>query len=618
MNEKAHNQEFNALLDFLKRNRGFDFTGYKPASLMRRIQKRMQMVNCSSYAEYLDTLEVDPGEFTHLFNTILINVTGFFRDPPAWEFLRDQIIPTILEEKLPTEPIRIWSTGCASGEETYSLAMLFAEALGETSFRERVKIYATDVDEDALIKARIAVYNEREVADIPPDLLNKYFARNGAGYVFHKELRRNLIFGRNNLIQDAPISRIDLLVCRNTIMYFNAETQSRILARFHFALGDKGFLFLGKAEMLLTHANTYTPVDLKLRIFRKVPQVNMRDRLLIMAQTGSEEGMNHLFGLMRVRDTAFEANPVAQIVVDVKNALLLANEQARNLFKISLQDLGKPFQDLEVSYKPIELRSSIQRVYAERLPVLIPNVEWVTPGSDPHYYDVLIQPLKDNGNLLLGAMVAFSDVTRSVQLQRQLEHTHNELETAFEELQSTNEELETTNEELQSTIEELETTNEELQSTNEELETMNEELQSTNEELQTINDELRLRTGELNQANAFMESILTSVEAGVVVLDRELRVQVWNRRAEDLWGLRVEEVEGRNFLGLDIGLPVERLKKSLLSTLAGENHRHETTLPARNRRGREILCKVTNSPLHGKDKKIEGVIALMEEFEKDS
>ncbi len=614
MKTEEQDQDFSTLLDYMKRSRGFDFTGYKQASLERRIQKRMSQVQNSSYADYIDFLEVNQDEFTQLFNTILINVTGFFRDPNTWEYLRDEIIPRMLASKQPTDSIRVWSTGCASGEEAYSIAMLLSEALGEEGFRNRVKIYATDIDEEALTKARQAIYKDKEMEGVPPELVSKYFTLSGGTFVFDKELRRNLIFGRNDLLQDAPISRVDLLICRNTLMYFNAEAQAKILARFHFALRDSGFLFLGKAEMLLTHTNTFSPVNLKLRIFSKVPKVNLRDRLLIMAHSGSEEGVNNLYSLVRVRDAAFETGPVAQIVVDLNNALELANEQARNLFGLTARDLGRPFQDLEVSYRPVELRSSIQRVFTERMPVMVKEIEWPLPNGETRFYDVLVQPLMDNvnGNGILGISITFTDITQYKTLQQQLEQANHELETAFEELESTNEELETTNEELQSTIEELETTNEELQSTNEELETMNEELQSTNEELQTINDELRQRTGELNQVNLFMESILTSVPYGIVVLDREFRVQVWNDKSEDLWGLRADEVQGHNFLNLDIGLPVDRLKKPFRSVLSGDGNGQEVRLEARNRRGRDIKCRVSASPLKDEEKNIQGIIAVIE------
>jgi len=227
---------------------------------------------------------------------------------------------------------------------------------------------------------------------------------------------------------------------------------------------------------------------------------------------------------------------------------------------------------------------------------------------------VQVVPLIEGGTVLLGVSVAFVDVTRFQRLQADLEGANQELETAYEELQSTNEELETTNEELQSTIEELETTNEELQSTNEELETMNEELQSTNEELETINTELRRRTDELNDVNAYMASILTSLKLAAVVLDREMRIRVWNRKAEDLWGLRTDEVAGQPLLNQDIGLPVEKLKVPVKSCLDGREEYQEVVLDARNRRGKAIQCRVTCTPLMGMEKDIRGVILLMEEW----
>jgi chemotaxis methyl-accepting protein methylase len=244
---------FEALLAHLKEARAFDFTGYKRSSLVRRVDRRVNQVGAADYLEYLDYLQVHPDEFTALFNTILINVTGFFRDPDAWEFLRTESLPKLLSSRRTDAPIRIWSAGCASGEEAYTLAITLAELVGPQEFAERVKIYATDVDDEGLVQARQGAYGDRAVAGVPPELLERYFEKANNKFIFRKDLRRSVIFGRNDLVQDAPISRIDLLVCRNTLMYFNAETQARILARFHFALADHGLLFLGKAEMLLSH-----------------------------------------------------------------------------------------------------------------------------------------------------------------------------------------------------------------------------------------------------------------------------------------------------------------------------------------------------------------------------
>jgi len=613
MSTSEHSPTFEALLNYIKHNRGFDFTGYKRSSLMRRVHKRMQAIGIENYSDYLDYLEVTPEEFVQLFNTILINVTSFFRDNSVWQYLATEIIPLIAGRKEPTEPIRVWSAACASGQEAYTLAIVLAEALGIEQFRQQVKIYATEVDEEALNQARHATYNFREVASVPSELLDRYFEKSDSLYTFRKDLRRSVIFGRHDLVKDAPISRIDLLACRNALMYFNAEAQARIIARFHFALNDNGFLFLGKAEMILSHGNSFTPIDLKHRIFSKVPKVFRRDRLLLMGNNNKGDEANYLNDQVRIRDAAFDINPVAQVVVDLNGFLTLANERSRTLFNLTAKDLGRPLQDLEVSYRPLELRSCIDQVYAERRTIHYKEVEW-TNASDTQYFDVRVAPLLDLTGRLLGTSITFSDITRIKRLQEELEHSNQELEMAYEELQSTNEELETTNEELQSSNEELETTNEELQSTNEELETMNEELQSSNEELQTMNEELSLRSNELNQVNGYLESILTCLRAGVVVVNRELQIQLWNDKAEGLWGLRSAEVEGKHFLNLNIGLPVDQLRQPIRTCLGGESNSLEVTLPATNRRGKAIQCKVTCTALIGSGKEIRGVIMLMEDL----
>jgi two-component system, chemotaxis family, CheB/CheR fusion protein len=596
------------LLDHLKRSRGFDFTGYKRSSLERRIAKRMEAADVEDYLAYLDLLEVDPDEFASLFNTILINVTAFFRDQPAWDYLATEIVPLLLERKGPEGPIRVWCAGCASGEEAYSTAIALADAMGDEQFLRRVKIYATDVDEEALAAARAGAYTAKQVDGVPQPLLERYFERSDQRFSFRKDLRRAVIFGRNDLVQDAPISRIDLLLCRNTLMYFNAETQARILRRFNFALSPEGFLFLGKSEMLITHADLFTPANLKRRVFAKVAKPTLRDRLLL-ATNADGDGVDVD---LAIRESSFDAVSVAQIVTDAEGALVLANRRARELFNLGADDLRRPLRDLGISYRPLELRASIDHAIGERRAITLGPTAWTSSSGEACLLEVRITPLI-SGSTLLGVSVAYADVTLQQRLQDELDHSKRELETAYEELQSTVEELETTNEELQSTNEELETTNEELQSTNEELETTNEELQSTNEELETMNEELRQRTLELNEVNGFLELILTSLGVAVVVLDRGGVVQVWNAHAEDLWGLRSGEVVGQHLLGLDIGLPVEQLTGPIRQALKDETYRGELTLPATSRRGRAIACQVTTLPLSVSDGDVSGVIMLMEQ-----
>jgi two-component system, chemotaxis family, CheB/CheR fusion protein len=268
-----------ALLDFIKDSRGFDFTGYKRSSLSRRIEKRIHEVGVGDFDAYREYLARQPDEFGELFNTILINVTGFFRDPEAWEYLTADVIPRLLDAKPATSPIRVWSAGCASGEEAYTLAIVLAEAMGDAKFMQRVKIYATDVDSDALAESRHASYPLKALnAAMPEELVQRYFEVDGARASFRRDRRRSLIFGRNDLVQDAPISKIDLLVCRNTLIYFTAETQHHILANFHFALNPGGYLFLGKSEVLVVRTALFDTVDLKRRVFTRTAEAGERAR----------------------------------------------------------------------------------------------------------------------------------------------------------------------------------------------------------------------------------------------------------------------------------------------------------------------------------------------------
>ena len=596
------------VLNHLKESRAFDFTGYKRGTLARRIEKRMEQVGVGSHEEYVDHLEVHPDEFEPLLNTILINVTSFFRDPDAWDAVRELVIPRLLAER-PEGQYRLWSAGCSSGQEAYSAVMLFADAIGLDGVRDRLKVYATDIDEEALDQARQAVYSGRELESLPPAMAERYFEDGPGGKVLLSELRRAVIFGRHDLLQDAPISRVDLLLCRNTLMYFNSDAQGRLVNRLHYSLADHGHLLLGKVEMLLGQGELFEAVDVKRRLFRKLNPPTIRGRLLAMA--GHAPLPISIESPERLIDASFEHGAEAQLVLDPQDALLAVNKAARDLFGIPVETVGRPFQDLEISYRPVELRSSIDEARAEGRAVRLTEVARWTPAGDLTFLDIAIVPLTLDGQHL-GVALTFVDVTRHRHLQEELEQTHRELEVAYEELQSANEELETTNEELQSTIEELETTNEELQSTNEELETMNEELSSTNEELHAINDELRDRTSEIDVVNAYLESVLTSLEASVIVVDMDLRVRVWNGRSFEMWGLRPEEVEGRHLLSLDIGFPLDVLQPALTTVISGGSTAGPIAAEARSRRGQVVQCQARINRLSGASGRVEGAVIIIE------
>uniref|UniRef100_A0AAU2VDX5 protein-glutamate O-methyltransferase n=1 Tax=Streptomyces sp. NBC_00003 TaxID=2903608 RepID=A0AAU2VDX5_9ACTN len=603
------------LLAFIRDARGFDFTGYKRSTLGRRIHKRMTDVGMRAYADYRDLLETSADEFDALFNTILINVTSVFRDTDAWTLLQREVVPDLLADISPDQEIRVWSAGCSSGEEAYSLAIMLAEALGIEECLRRVKIYATDIDEEALREARAGLYPAKALEPLPAELREKYFEQNGAQFSFRLDLRRRVIFGRHDITRDAPISRLDLLVCRNTLMYFNVEAQTQIIDRFHFALRPNAFLFLGKAEMLLNDADRFEVVSMRQRIFRRrVGDAGLPYHpapLKIRANTGVE--LHSVARTRQLRDLVLDAGPTPAIAIDDDGVVVVVNSQARAQFALTATDIGRPFQDLEVSYRPVELRSLIDQSMHERRSLRVNRVER-RAGEDVQHYDILIQPLAGPNGLHIATMISFTDVTVATQLKAEVKRVREDLETAYEELQSTNEELETTNEELQSSIEELETTNEELQSTNEELETTNEELQSGNEELETMNDEMRIRTDELDETRAFLEAVLTSIAAGVVVLDNELKVKSWNRGAVDMWGLRADEVLDEEFFALDFGLPTEVLQPVVQDCLKSRKRSGPVGVQALSRIGRPITCDVFCSPFDGHNG---GVVLMMEESRND-
>ncbi len=613
MNQNQSDENFEELLDFLKTNRGFDFTGYKRSNLKRRVLKQMSSRAVETFSHYLDYLKIHPEEFSFLFNTILINVTSFFRDPDTWDFVQSDVLPKIIQAKAPNQNLRIWIAGCATGEEPYSLVMILAELLGLEELRNRVKIYATDIDEDALNKALCGIYEQKALDSLAENLQEKYFQQQHSEnrYTFCSELRRVVIFGRHNLLSDPPISRLDLLICRNTLMYFNSSTQQDILKKFYFGLNNNGILVLGRAEMILNKNNLFVPFDVTHHLFSKNEPTNPLNRNLSSIIKESAQNNQYLLDVFRLMKISLDQLSSALIILDSKNNLLLINKLAQSMFGLNLNNIGQPLKDLEISYRPLELRSLIEQVSNTGYPLKINKISHNLPDGTLCYLDVQISSIKETE--LLGTSISFGDMSAYYLLQSELESTKRDLHQVSENLQSSHEELETTNEELQSTNEELETTNEELQSTNEELETINEELKSTNDELQSINNVLRINSKELDQSNLFLNSILSSLKIGVIVIDLQFTIMIWSKKAEDLWGLKLEEVKSKSLFSLDIGLPIERLREPILNCLNQSDQTGQIILESINRRGQSILCDVSLNCLIGKDKENIGIIILMKD-----
>lgn len=446
------NPEFEALLSYLKHSQGCDLTGYKRASLMRRFEHRMKSLDIDSYHTYLKYLQDHPKEHLELLSNVLINVTSFFRDGDAWQYLETDILPKIIASKQPNERIRVWSAGCASGQEIYSLLMLLAEHLGLEACLERVQSYATDLDEEAIAQARQGLYQPHEVADVPPHLLEKYFQPSAKGYCFHPGLRQLVVFGRHDLAKDAPMARIDLLLCRNVLIYCQLETQRAILTRFHFALKETGFLFLGKAEMLTQPRPIFNPVNLQQRVYTKTLKLDLEDYLSIRPLPRQKLFNQALVPHNPFWQTAFENSPIAQLAVDINGYLIQANEQANLLFGLSLCDWQQPFSNTLPS-KLLSAHAPVKGLYCARQ-ITLNAVKWST-AEGIRYFDVAIAPVFDSKKHLIGITLSFVEVTARQSLDGILKHHHSELTKATEALQVTESQLAVTRMELAAAYQEI-------------------------------------------------------------------------------------------------------------------------------------------------------------------
>lgn len=284
INSTEAHQELEALLDYLKHSRDCDLTGYKRSSLIRRLEHRMRCININNYQSYQQYLHSQPEELPALLNDVQIKVTSFFRDDDAWDYLATEIIPAIIANRQPDQPIRVWSAGCAAGQEIYSCLILFAEALGIESCLKFVQCFATDISLSAIRQAQQGVYTESQITGIPQPLRQKYFQHTPQGYVFHPQLCRTIIFCCHDLTSDAPMSKIDLVICRNVLIYFNQRAQESILVRFHFALKKTGFLFLGRAEAIISRRQIFPPVNLKHHVYTKGLKLEVEDYFSLITQ----------------------------------------------------------------------------------------------------------------------------------------------------------------------------------------------------------------------------------------------------------------------------------------------------------------------------------------------
>jgi len=534
----ARDVSLKELLEELAEQRGFDFRGYKKTTLERRFRRRMFQLSIGNYTDYGEYIRKNPSEINELLNTILINVTEFFRDPPAWEILRHETLPSLLKKLKPGHSFRAWSAGCASGEEPYSIAILLAEYFGPRIQEYDIKIYGTDIDEDALNSARRGEFSAEALKRLRVEWREKYF--HGKGLLrINREIRKLVIFGRSNLGSDAPISHVNLLTCRNVLIYFDADLQKQILNRLHYALEPGGFLFLGKSESQLTNSVHFRRLNARWRIFQRITDVIGLDQRTRAGEMNEEQmessakAREELDGIRQQQRYLLETLRIGVVALSADDIVIQNNSAALTLCGLPPASLaGRRLQESDMFIRIPEMGGQLQATRVNNESARFTS-RIKTPNED-RLLEVALRPTLNERGQRNGTFIYIDDQTTQEKLQTTVE----ELESTSEELQSANEELETTNEELQSTNEELETTNEELQSTNEELETTNEELQSLNEELETTNQELEERTKELDQVNNVYAQTLEKIRLPVMLVNQERRIEFWNARALRLFGFK--------------------------------------------------------------------------------
>jgi two-component system, chemotaxis family, CheB/CheR fusion protein len=529
----------------LRNQIGHDFSGYKMNTFMRRVVRRMHVAQLTSIDGYLERLRQEPQEVHALFRDLLINVTNFFRDGEAFENLATSVIPKLFEGRGADDAVRVWVPGCSTGEEVFSVAILLRECMDKLSAIPRVQIFATDIDERALAVARAARYPEALLDTVSPERRKRFFLLDGASYVLSKDVRELCIFSPHSVIRDPPFSRIDLISCRNLLIYFGAEVQNQVIPTFHYALRPEGYLFLGSAENVGQFDDLFVPIEKKHRIFRRRSDVSSGLRLPVMLNALRPGHVNDLVPrrvamagatLRRAIDEhVLEHFSPAHVVVNRDGDIVYYSSKTGKYLETPA---GAPTRQLLTLVRKglrLELRSAFREAVETGHGVSRDGVAIEIETGGVQIVNILIEPLAETGSEPLylivfvdhGPLLSQEEALSRARTTQQGDalHVERELRDTRDRLQSMVEEYETALEELKSSNEELVSVNEEMQSTNEELEASKEELQSVNEELHTVNAELSNKVEALDRANSDLQNLFESTEVATVFLDKALTIR---------------------------------------------------------------------------------------------
>ena len=566
--------QYETVLSLLRAATGVDFTRYKPTTIQRRLQRRMVLHKLDGLADYVKYVHENPSELQALYQDILIHVTRFFREPASFEALKERILPVAMENRGGDQPMRLWVCGCSSGEEAYSLAITVLEFLDDLGQSTPMQLFATDVSESAIEHARNGIYPESIAADVSPARLHRFFSRTDAGYRIAKRVRDVCVFARQDVTRDPPFSRLDVILCRNVLIYMGTDLQKKVMTVFHYALKPTGFLMLGHSETVGSYSDLFAVTDKRHRIFQKKPNA-----VPPLALSGDYPGLvpaqpRKLLVPSRDDGRAIqqEAERLVQdryappgVVVDGDMQIVqfrgqtgsflapAAGDPSVNVFKMAreglLYGLRAVLNEVRKANGPVRKTGLRVRSNGGWLEVDVEALP-LTSVPKPHYLILFHTQGSDSHHPVASRAERRAKRPPEHESLAQLEQ---ELQSSREYLQSIIQELEAANEELQSANEEILSANEELQSTNEELDTAKEELQSTNEELNTVNEELQGRNEELSRVNSDLLNLLASVQIAIVIVASDLRIRRFTPMAERLL----------NLISSDVGRPIGHIKPNI-------------------------------------------------------
>jgi len=555
----------------LRAQTGHDFSHYKKTTIYRRVERRMGLHQIDKIASYVHFLRENPQEVELLFRELLIGVTSFFRDPVEWENMRKEVFPALLEGRTSNQTLRAWVPACSTGEEAYSLAILFKEVLAKTRSAVNItmQIFATDLDQHAIQKAREGVFPANIAADVPPNLLDRYFIKEERGYRAAKSIREMIIFAPQNLISDPPFTKLDLVSCRNLLIYLTTDLQKKLLPVFHYSLNPGGFLFLGSAETVGNFSNLFSPLSGKTRIHRRLdspltPEAfEFPTTLFAPKPLEAARPATPVTNLQALADELIlrHFSPAAVLTNDKGDILYISGSTGKYLEPAA----GKANWNIFVMAREglrHGLSTAFQQAVRTKETITLKNMRLVT-SAGRQAVQITIQSLHGTSPLNGMVVIVFTDTETGPQARRSgplskdsalVKELELELERTRQEVQSIREEMQSSQEELKSTNEEMQSANEELQSTNEELTTSKEELQSMNEELHTVNHELEFRLDELSHINNDMKNLLDSTDIATLFVDNNLCV----RRFTNETGKITRLIPG------DVGRPITDIASALL------------------------------------------------------